>query len=411
MDFRPDESQQAIIDLAGEVLDGGDGDPEKAWAALGQAGLLTLAVPERLGGAGLGVLETALVLTEIGRRAVAVPALRHLALGVLPVARWGTARQQDDLLTGRTLAAAVAEPGDPLPAAPRTILAADGTVTGVKTGVTAADRLLVTVGGPAVVIVDPAAPGATLDHGILRLDHTPAELLGDHDGDHNRDHDGDGDYAGDRDRGGGLASVKPLGRENRGSAGRCHADLHRFAIAGACALGDGALAGALALTAGHVRTRQQFGRPLATFQAVAQQIADVYVASRTLHLAAISAAWRLGTGRPADEDLDVAAQWFTAEAPPAARTCHHLHGGLGLSIDYPLHRHTALIRDLVRFLGGGEHRLTVLGERLAAGPWGDDSRERPVSKDGGERPGSEGGGERPATVGGGIDGGAACSSI
>ncbi|MDI6097427.1 acyl-CoA dehydrogenase family protein [Actinoplanes sp. NEAU-A12] len=344
MDFRPDDSQQSIIGLAAEVLDGGDGDPDKSWAALGQAGLLTLAVPERLGGAGLGVLETALVLTEIGRRAIAVPALHHLALGVLPVARWGTGRQQDDLLTGRTLAAAIAEPGDPLPAAPRTTLATDGTVTGVKTGVAAADRLLVTVGGPAVVIVDPAAPGVTLDRGILRMERAPAE---------------------------------PLAGED------CHAGLHRFALAGACALGDGALAGALALTAGHVRTRQQFGRPLATFQAVAQQIADVYVASRTLHLAATSAAWRLGAGRPADDDLDVAAQWFTAEAPPAARTCHHLHGGLGLSIDYPLHRHTALIRDLVRFLGGGEHRLTVLGERVAA--------RRPES-------------------GAGIDGGAACSS-
>jgi alkylation response protein AidB-like acyl-CoA dehydrogenase len=323
MDFRLDETQEAITRLAAEVLDGTD----KPWAALGQAGLLTLAVPERLGGAGLGVLETALVLTAIGRRAVDVPALHHLALGVLPVARWGTRAQQDELLTGPALAAALAEPGDPLPAAPRTTLAPDGTVTGVKTGLTAADRLLVTVAGPAVVLVDRAAPGVTLTDGILRLDNAPAQPLG---------------------------------------GAECHADLHRCALAGACALGDGALAGALALTAEHVRTREQFGKPLATFQAVAQQIADVYVAGRTLHLAVTGAVWRLGTGRDADDDLDIAAQWFTAEAPPAARTCHHLHGGLGLSVDYPLHRHTALIRDLVRFLGGGEYRLTVLGERVCS---------------------------------------------
>jgi alkylation response protein AidB-like acyl-CoA dehydrogenase len=327
MDFRLDETQEAITRLAAEVLDGTD----KPWAALGQAGLLSLAVPERLGGAGLGVLETALVLTEIGRRAVDVPALQHLALGVLPVARWGTGAQQDELLTGHTLGAAVAEPGDPLPAAPRTAVAPDGTVTGVKTGVTAADRLLVTVAGPAVVIVDPSGPDVTLTDGILYLNHAPAH---------------------------------PLGSDEAGAD--CHADLHRYAIAGACALGDGALAGALALTAGHVRTREQFGKPLATFQAVAQQIADVYVASRTLHLAVTSAVWRLGTGRDADDDLGIAAQWLTAEAPPAGRTCHHLHGGLGLSVDYPLHRHTALIRDLVRFLGGGEYRLTVLGERLCS---------------------------------------------
>ncbi|MFC4069115.1 acyl-CoA dehydrogenase family protein [Actinoplanes subglobosus] len=342
MDFRLDETQEAIARLAAEVLDGSD----KPWAALGQAGLLTLAVPERLGGAGLGALETTLVLTEIGRRAIDVPALHHLALGVLTVARWGSETQQDELLTGRTLGAAVAEPGDPLPAAPRTTVAPDGTVTGVKTGVTGADRLLVTVAGPAVVIVDPAAPGATLADGILYLNRAPAEPLG-------------GEAPGAAVSGAAAGGAASTGAD-------CHADLHRHAIAGACALGDGALAGALALTAGHVRTREQFGKPLATFQAVAQQVADVYVASRTLHLAVTSAVWRLGTDRDADDDLDIAAQWLTAEAPPAARTCHHLHGGLGLSADYPLHRHTALIRDLVRFLGGGEHRLTVLGERLCS---------------------------------------------
>ncbi|MEU4155055.1 acyl-CoA dehydrogenase family protein [Actinoplanes sp. NPDC026670] len=338
MDFRLDETQEAITRLAAEVLDGSD----KPWADLGQAGLLTLAVPERLGGAGLGVLETALVLTEIGRRAVDVPALQHLALGVLTVARWGTPAQQDELLTGHTLGAAVAEPGDPLPAAPRTTFGPDGTVTGVKTGVPTADRLLVTVAGPAVVIIDPAGPGATLTGGILYLNSAPAQQLG------------------------GGAAEKRGGAVGEQAGADCHADLHRFAIAGACALGDGALAGALALTAEHVRTREQFGKPLATFQAVAQQIADVYVAGRTLHLAVTSAVWRLSTGRDAGDDLDIAAQWLTAEAPPAARTCHHLHGGLGLSVDYPLHRHTALIRDLVRFLGGGEYRLTVLGERLCS---------------------------------------------
>ncbi|GGN18022.1 hypothetical protein FHR83_004146 [Actinoplanes campanulatus] len=317
MDFQPDGSHQAISRLAGEVLDGSAGDPDKAWAALGQTGLLTLAVPERLGGAGLGVLETTLVLTEIGRRALDLPALGHL-VAILTGAHE----------PGRTFGIAVAEPGDPLPAAPRTTFA-DGTVTGVKTGVTAADRLLVTVAGPAVVTIDPAGPGATLDRGILRLDRAAAHPLGDD---------------------------------------KTHQDLHRYAVSCACALGDGALAGALALTAEHVRTRRQFGRPLATFQAVAQQIADVYIASHTLHLATLAASWRLGTGRDADDDLHVAAQWLTAEAPPAARTCHHLHGGLGLAIDYPLHRHTTLIRDLVRFLGGAEHRLTTLGERLVHRP-------------------------------------------
>jgi alkylation response protein AidB-like acyl-CoA dehydrogenase len=88
---------------------------------------------------------------------------------------------------------------------------------------------------------------------------------------------------------------------------------------------------------------------------VAQRIADIYIAARTLHLATLSACWRLETGREADGDLDVAAYWLADQAPAALRSCHHLHGGLGM------HRYSSLVRDLVRFVGGTEYRLDRLG--------------------------------------------------
>jgi alkylation response protein AidB-like acyl-CoA dehydrogenase len=135
------------------------------------------------------------------------------------------------------------------------------------------------------------------------------------------------------------------------------AALQRFAVAGACAYGDGLLAGALDLTAAHIRTREQFGKPLATFQAVAQQIADVYISARTLHLAASSATWRLAHDKDPDRDLAVAAYWLAEEAMPALHTCHHLHGGVGVDASYPLHRYYSAVKDLVRQLGGVEHRL------------------------------------------------------
>jgi alkylation response protein AidB-like acyl-CoA dehydrogenase len=134
-------------------------------------------------------------------------------------------------------------------------------------------------------------------------------------------------------------------------------DVDRFAIVGAAAVADGVLAGALALTAAHLRSRQQFGRPLATFQAVAQQVADVYVTARTVHLAAVSAAWRLDAGRDAGDDLAVAAYWLAAELPKALQACHHLHGGLGVDITYPLHRYYSHAKDLARFVGGAAYRL------------------------------------------------------
>lgn len=350
MEFAFEETQQSVQELAVEVLrretsrgpnsDGTRYD-EAAWKALADAGLLSLAVPERLGGAGLGVLETAVVLAEIGRAAVNVPALSTLAFGVLPVVRHGTAAQQDELLADKLLTAALNEPSSPLPSAPRTVADGSARVSGTKTGVLDADvahRILVsasTPDGPGVVLVDPAARGVTL-HEVrsssgaewaVRLDNAPGEFLG-----------GAPDQA-------------------------VVADLHAGALAGICAMGDGAVAGALDRTAEHVRTRHQFGKPLAAFQAVAQQIADVYIAARTLHLAAQSASWRLGAGLDAAEDLDVAAWWLAEEAPAVLQTCHHLHGGLGLDITYPLHRYSSLVADLARLTGGAQHRLDVLAAR------------------------------------------------
>ena len=132
----------------------------------------------------------------------------------------------------------------------------------------------------------------------------------------------------------------------------CVRDLYQLAVAGACALADGVVAGALALTRDHVASREQFGRPLAAFQAVSQQIADVYIASRTMHLAALSACWRLAGDLDAAADLEVARYWCAEQAPRSVRLCHHLHGGIGMDVTYPLHRFSSLAADLARFLGG-----------------------------------------------------------
>ena len=159
---------------------------------------------------------------------------------------------------------------------------------------------------------------------------------------------------------------RPVSPSAPSERGRVVTDLYQLAVAGACCLADGALAAALALTTAHVASRHQFGRPLAAFQAVAQQIADVYISSRTLHLATLSACWRMQAGLEAGDDLDVAAYWLAAEAPAALRTCHHLHGGIGMDVSYPLHRYSSLVRDLARFVGGTEYRLDQLGATAGA---------------------------------------------
>jgi len=376
MDFTRSDAAVEVARLAAQVLATGPDSPPGAsgpvaatagadfdtatWKELAHSGLLALAVPAELGGDGLGVQETAALLTEVGRQAARIPALATLALGVLPVARCADTGLQRLLLAGvaagdTVLTAAIREPSCPMPESPATLAALagqSGTVTGVKVGVPyaaaarwilvpasldAADPAGAGLDRTAVVVVEPDAGGLTcqrtrsssgLPEYTLRFSQAPvAHVL----------------------RGCGIAEV------------------YQLAVAGACAVGDGVIAAALELTTRHVRTREQFGRALATFQAVAQQIADVYAAARTLHLAASSACWRLDSGRAADLDVDVAGYWLAQHGPAALRTCHHLHGGLGMDVSYPLPRYSALMTDLVALIGGADYRLDRLGGREAAG--------------------------------------------
>src|SRR5262245_33999492 len=390
MNFELDEAQRVIAASAAEVLR--EADAAAAWQALAKAGLLALTLPGWMGGDGLGVGEAAVLLTEAGRRRAQVPALATIMLGALPVVRWGSRELQERVLAGvgagkTILTAGMRERSTGWLAIPATVAVPDGagqgTVTGTKIGVPYAAEAtwilipaaLPAAAGPegtdgpalrarrAVVVVDTSRPGVTLvrtpsssgtPEYTVRLEAAAiAGVLG-----------ADG-VAGPT----GVAWAEARSGDPREAAVD---DLYLLAAAGAAAVADGVVAGALDLTAKYIAGREQFGRPLATFQAVAGQAADVYIAGRPLHLAALSACWRLSAGLDATEDAAVAAYWLAREAPAALRTCHQLHGGIGLDISYPLHRYSAMISDLARFVGGAECRLGVLAA--------DDSQKLEISR-------------------------------
>jgi hypothetical protein len=347
VDFSPDETQRAVADLARTVIRGAEADHARAtaalasengydeslWKAVAQAGLLSLAVPESVGGDGFGPLEVAAVLTEVGRQTLPVPAYATLALGVLPIARFGTPTQQTvlaEVADGAILTGALgvlnAQPdGD--------ALLLSGRVSAVPYAAQARLILLPTAHG--IALVAPGAPGLTL---VRSTTSTGAP-----------------EY-----------TVVCEGVRAESILAATIADLGRYAVAGAAALADGVLAGAVDLTAEHLRTRQQFGKPLATFQAVAQQIADVYIVARTVHLASTSVNWRLSADLDANDDLDIAAYWLAAEMPRALQVCHHLHGGLGVDITYPLHRFYSHGKDLARLAGGAAAGLDRIGVRCSS---------------------------------------------
>ncbi|GCD89316.1 acyl-CoA dehydrogenase [Nocardioides sp. LS1] len=329
------ESVQAVRSVVTDAL-----DRSADWSALASAGLLALAVPAEQGGEGLGLAEVAVLLRETGARAMHLPVWETLCCGALTLASHGTPDQRAAWLPGVAdgsvlLTPAVREAGAGIPERPAARVSG-GRVTGRKVAVTYADRaqrLLVPAvdedGRTDVALVDPQGPGVTLLasggssarqplHTVV-LDGAPAELL-------------EGDAA---------------------------TTLRHLAIAGLCLTAAGVVVGARDLTASYVKGREQFGRKLAEFQAVAQQVADVYIASRTIDLAAANAAWRIGASLDVTDDLAVAAYWTATEGPAALRTCHHLHGGMGVDETYPLHHYFSWMADIAHALGGAVEDVHV----------------------------------------------------
>jgi 3-oxo-4-pregnene-20-carboxyl-CoA dehydrogenase alpha subunit len=335
VDFSPDPQQQAVADVLTSVL-----ERENSWDALVAGGVTALGVPERLGGDGVGLPEIATALTEIGRHGMISPALATLGFGILPLLDLATEDQQDRYLAnvakGAVLTAALNEPGAPLPDRPATALAANR-LNGTKIGVLYAEQAewMIVTADSGVAVVSPKASG-------VQLTKTPTS-------------NGADEYTVT------FSDAEVDGVLDGATAHR----VNQLALAATGAFASGLVAGALRLTADYVANRHQFGKPLSTFQTVAAQLAEVYIASRTLTLAATSVVWRLSEGRDTDDDLDVLGYWLTSQAPPVMQICHHLHGGMGMDIDYPMNRYYSTIKDLSRLLGGPSHRLDLVGAQCS----------------------------------------------
>jgi alkylation response protein AidB-like acyl-CoA dehydrogenase len=344
VDFSPDEGQQAVADVVTSAL-----GRDNSWQALVDGGVIAFGVPERLGGDGLGLGEVASALTEIGRHGTVGPALATLGLGLVPLLELASDEQQDRFLSGTAkggvLTAALNEPGHALPERPATTFSA-GRLSGTKIGVPYADQadwMLVSTDS-GVVVVSPKAAGVTLaktpaanhsDEYVVTFADVAVP---------------DTDVLAGRDTGAAPAATSDTVRR-----------VNQLVLACTGAFASGLVAGALRLTADYAASREQFGKPLSTFQTVAAQLAEVYIASRTIALASTSVIWRLVEGRDAAEDLDVLGYWVTSQAPPVMQLCHHLHGGMGMDIAYPMDRYYSTIKDLTRLLGGPSHRLDLVG--------------------------------------------------
>lgn len=370
MDFSLSEEQEAVRGLAEQIFQGSapvervkevEASESRVdrdlWRALGEAGLLGIALPESVGGQGLGMIEMCLVLEQQGRVVAPVPYWASIVCGALPLAEFGTDAQRERWLPGVVagesfLTAALSEPGVNDALHPSTRATKDGDawrLDGEKPVVPAAhvaDAILVPAAcgeGICVFVVEGDAPGLTTEMGEatdrslvghLTFDGTPAELLG-------------------------------------GSAGAANGGerivqwMVDRALLGLCAIQVGVCEAATAQAAAYTSNRRQFGKPLSTFQGVQLRAADSYIDTECIRVTTLQAAWKMDEGLEATSDVLVAKWWAAEAGQHAVHNTQHLHGGMGADVDYPIHRYFLWGKQIEDTLGGASVTLARLGQVLA----------------------------------------------
>ncbi|GAA2059052.1 acyl-CoA dehydrogenase family protein [Catenulispora yoronensis] len=373
MDFELTEEQQALVELVDRILGDHCGNERlaelekeargsglgsvhdaQAWRALAAAGAIGALLPEPDGG-DLGVLGLALLAESAGRHTAYIPVVAAIALGVLPLARFGG---HDDLVAEvaagtRLITAALEEPGEPATLA--TTARRDGdtyVIDGAKTMVPygdLADSVLIPAaldGRPALFLVPRSALTATplLTTGLQPYADLDLE----------------------------AATVPESALVARGGdALDWLRDLGELTLA---AEASGVCAEAVGMTARYTSTRKQFGEPIASFQAVAQRAAGAHIDAQVLRLTTLRAAWLLDdesrggdTAERAEVSAEVAVAKFHA-GDAGSRVLHaaqHLHGGIGVDTDYPLHRYFVRGKQIEQTLGTATRQLLRIGAHLA----------------------------------------------
>ena len=359
MDFELTDELRAVTDLGEQVM-GEHAAPERLagieadggfdadlWDALADTGLLGVALPEAVGGGGQGFLAAHLLFEAAGRHVAHVPLWETLT------AAFGLARVggHDDLVgevtRGRALLTVALQEAGTEPDDPTTTLEDDGgtvRVTGHKILVPWADRsdqVLVAAqpvagGGPRLVLVPrdeveirPHALTSDVPHASVVLDAARGVPLGD---------------------------------------GSMLTWLLERAVAGLASMQAGMLDTAVRLAAEHTSEREQFGRPIATFQAVSQRVASAFVDSECARLCALEAAWRLHEELPAAQEVAIAKWWAAEAGHRVVHAAQHVHGGIGVDREYPLHRYYLRTKQIEFTLGSAVEQLGRLGRALAVEP-------------------------------------------
>jgi alkylation response protein AidB-like acyl-CoA dehydrogenase len=321
------------------------------WTKLVDADALSTTAPEALGGGGFGVLEEVAVLVALGRQMAAVPYLESVVLGAGALAKFGSPALQSDWATpavkGEKILTVALEGEMGQGPVQATTSGDTHRLTGTRALVPygpVADAFLVpaeTESGVTVFLVAATDAGVsvgslnTTGHGsVAHLDLQGVEVSGDR-------------VVGGSDVLAWLTTHGTLGRS---------------------AFQLGVVERALELTALYAREREQFDRPIGSFQAVSSRLADGYIDIKGLRLTLTQAAWRLSEDLPSDLEVSSAAFWAAEAGHRVAHTAVHVHGGVGIDVDHPVHRYFLAAKQTEFAVGGATGALLRIGRELAETP-------------------------------------------
>ena len=351
MDFDFSEEEQAISDLTQQIFEdkvthehlrsltkSGENFDRELWRSLAKTGVVGATIHQDFQGAGLSFLGVTALLEKVGKYAAPIPALETIVTGALPIQEFGTESQKAEFLPkiaeGELIVTtALISSGN------ATI--EDGKVSGsfdfVSFGLEADMLLLPTESG--AFIVESGSPGITLESRETTTGYSQAAL-----------------------------AMNNVGAQQLGTVS-CEDFLAWLTLridSAICSIMAGACEASLNLASEYTKVRQQFDRAIATFQAVSQRAGDAYIDTEAVRLTSRQAAWRISAGLPATEQVAIARWWASEAGFRVVHAATHLHGGVGVDRDYPLHRYFLMARQLELTMGNSEEQLEKLGNLLAS---------------------------------------------
>tara|TARA_B100001778_G_C18559361_1_gene617006 strand:- start:319 stop:1380 length:1062 start_codon:yes stop_codon:yes gene_type:complete len=350
MDFDFSEEEQAISDLTQQIFEdkvthehlrsltkSQENFDRELWLSLAETGVVGATIYKEFQGAGLSFLGVTALLEKVGKYAAPIPALETIVTGAMPIQEFGTENQKAELLPkiaeGELIATTALITSDEVTVEESRV---SGSFDFVSYGLEADILLVPTASG--VFIIKRSDTGVSMEPRETTTGYSQAKLTMNN------------------------VDTQQLGTV---SCEDFTAWLSLRIDSAICSIMAGACEASLGLASEYTKVRQQFDRAIATFQAVSQRAGDAYIDTEAVRLTSRQAAWRISAGLPSAEQVAIARWWASEAGFRVVHAATHLHGGVGVDRDYPLHRYFLMARQLELMMGNSEEQLEKLGNLLA----------------------------------------------